>query len=432
MAHNHTSLAWKHFLCLDLPHEILTRVLKALPKSVMPYLSSPLGLSDFLTSALDQGGFIGLLALHGIFLLVTEHNLEYPDFYKRVYNLLSLEVFSWKDHQSKFFKMLNAFLKSELIPAYTVAAFVKKFARLAIQTNPSGAIICITFIHNLIRRHPACYSLLHKESTTNQEITSWKDYDCYDDSEPEPSQSRAIESSLWEIEALGNHWCPQVANHAEILLKDLTRRTNSSEESLQMPLRVSYGALFEQCVNKGPTNPQVMQITHFCEMSFSSYATHIPLKSWQKTTIAVISGIGSLLNPHRADLVAASNETLGAVAFRRVHESLSRSPEGLRILTDRPIITDSTLEQCRKLQSGTFGAAYARFMDERSFRPSDRPPVRFIDDPDIAYVALRYRQVHDLWHVLYGCSTNITGEVAVKIIEGIQVCLLIQFCYDFV
>lgn len=32
-----------------------------------------------------------------------------------------------------------------------------------------------------------------------------------------------------------------------------------------------------------------------------------------------------------------------------------------------------------------------------------------------------YRQVHDFWHVLFDCPTNVTGEVAVKIIEGIQV-----------
>lgn len=34
--------------------------------------------------------------------------------------------------------------------------------------------------------------------------------DVYDPSEPDPAKSRAVESSLWELEALRNHYSPQV------------------------------------------------------------------------------------------------------------------------------------------------------------------------------------------------------------------------------
>lgn len=36
--------------------------------------------------------------------------------------------------------------------------------------------------------------------------------DVYDAAEDDPGKSRAIESSLWEIESLRNHYCPQVCN----------------------------------------------------------------------------------------------------------------------------------------------------------------------------------------------------------------------------
>jgi hypothetical protein len=39
------------------------------------------------------GGLIGMLSLNGIFLLVTQHGLEYPRFYERLYCLLSAEAF---------------------------------------------------------------------------------------------------------------------------------------------------------------------------------------------------------------------------------------------------------------------------------------------------------------------------------------------------
>lgn len=49
------------------------------------------------------------------------------------------------------------------------------------------------------------------------------------------------------------------------------------------------------------------------------------------------------------------------------------------------------------------------------------PPSRFVDDPELAYVVTRARQVHDFWHVLFGCHTNVFGEVALKAVEFVQV-----------
>lgn len=54
-------------------------------------------------------------------------------------------------------------------------------------------------------------------------------------------------------------------------------------------------------------------------------------------------------------------------------------------------------------------------------RPSASPPCRFVDDPELAYVISRARQVHDFWHVLFGCHTNGFGEVALKAMEFVQV-----------
>ena len=39
------------------------------------------------------GGLIGMLALNGIFVLVTQHGLEYPNFYTRLYALLEPDAF---------------------------------------------------------------------------------------------------------------------------------------------------------------------------------------------------------------------------------------------------------------------------------------------------------------------------------------------------
>jgi ubiquinone biosynthesis protein COQ4 len=45
------------------------------------------------------------------------------------------------------------------------------------------------------------------------------------------------------------------------------------------------------------------------------------------------------------------------------------------------------------MPANTFGAAYAQFMGSRNFSPDDRPPVRFLESEELAYVATRAREV---------------------------------------
>ena len=62
-------------------------------EDIIPHLANPLMLADLLTGALDSGGLVGMLALHAIFVLVTQHGLEYPEFYARLYQLLQPSAF---------------------------------------------------------------------------------------------------------------------------------------------------------------------------------------------------------------------------------------------------------------------------------------------------------------------------------------------------
>lgn len=52
------------------------------------------------------------------------------------------------------------------------------------------------------------------------------------------------------------------------------------------------------------------------------------LKGWQQAAVAVGSAVGALLDPRRADLIAALGETTGKPAFERVLERMKASPEG--------------------------------------------------------------------------------------------------------
>lgn len=57
------------------------------------------------------GGAVSLMALNGLFVLMNSYNLEYPDFYTKLYNIMGNEIFQAK-YKARFFHLLDKFLMS--------------------------------------------------------------------------------------------------------------------------------------------------------------------------------------------------------------------------------------------------------------------------------------------------------------------------------
>lgn len=69
------SECWLKLLKLPLTEEMYRKVLLILHKRILPHMSEPKLLMDFLTDSYNIGGAVSLLALNGLFTLITEHNL---------------------------------------------------------------------------------------------------------------------------------------------------------------------------------------------------------------------------------------------------------------------------------------------------------------------------------------------------------------------
>ncbi|RVE65664.1 hypothetical protein OJAV_G00118640 [Oryzias javanicus] len=219
---------WLSFLKYKLPSNMYKKLLVILHDSILPHMSKPTLMIDFLTAAYEVGGAISLLALNGLFVLIHQHNLDYPDFYKKLYNLLEPTVFHVK-YRARFFHLANLFLSSSHLPLYLVAAFAKRLARLALTAPPTGLLIVLPFIYNLIRRHPSCRVLLHKPSTEDEPVE-----DPYLMDEEDPAQCRALESSLWEIKTLQKHYHPDVAKAAMMINAPLPEQEEDISEVLEL------------------------------------------------------------------------------------------------------------------------------------------------------------------------------------------------------
>ncbi|XP_025914635.1 nucleolar complex protein 4 homolog isoform X2 [Apteryx rowi] len=198
---------WLSFLKHKLPTDLYKKVLVILHDCILPYMNEPTLMIDFLTVAYGIGGAISLLALNGLFILIHQHNLH--------------------------------------LPAYLVAAFIKRLSRLALTAPPEALLMVIPFICNLFRRHPACKVLVHRPNGP-EDLSE----DPYIMEEKEPSESRALESSLWELQSLQNHYHPDVAQAAAILNQSLSE----IEDDISGLLELSAYELFDREVKKTTTD----------------------------------------------------------------------------------------------------------------------------------------------------------------------------------
>ncbi|KAJ8043517.1 Nucleolar complex protein 4-like [Holothuria leucospilota] len=220
--------AWLAFLKMKLPSQVYKKVLVILHDKVMPHMYSPILLTDFLTSSYDVGGAVSLLALNGLFILITKYNLEYPDFYKKLYSLFEPSVFHVK-YKARFFHLVDIFLSSTHLPSYLVCAFIKRLSRLSLVAPPNALEYVIPFIINLFVRHPNCNILVHR----TEGILDFNS-DPYIHDEPDPAKSKATESCLWELETLQSHYHPGVASLAKRIHHPLPKMEQDLSEFLDL------------------------------------------------------------------------------------------------------------------------------------------------------------------------------------------------------
>jgi len=202
---------WTSVVLCKFSKEQYKRSLIMLNEKVIPQLAQPVFLTDFLLGCFDIGGAISILALSGVFTLMTKYNLDYPDFYTKLYSLFQVEIFFVK-YKARFLHLSDMFLASTHLPQVLVASFVKRIARISLQAPAECLPTCIRFIHNLISRHRGLRFLM--DDSDRSDLTS----DPYLVSEPDPYKTNAMKSSLWELQTLTNHILPEVSIAAKELI----------------------------------------------------------------------------------------------------------------------------------------------------------------------------------------------------------------------
>jgi len=129
-----------------------------------------------------------------------------------------------------------------------------------------------------------------------------------------------------------------------------------------------------------------------------------------QSTVRVLRDSAKTREIHRV------GELTGQPRFRQLLAELAGTAEGRRLLAERPELNAERVDfaRLRRLPRGTLGAAYAGHLDDHGLTANAEDTLTtLVDDPDIAYLMRRGRQVHDVWHALLGLG--ITGHEEVLV-----------------
>ncbi|KAG7088080.1 hypothetical protein E1B28_012111 [Marasmius oreades] len=94
------------------------------------------------------------------------------------------------------------------------------------------------WFYNMLKRHPALMPMIHRDGTLGN--------DQFNASETNPFITKAIESSLWEIQTHNSHYHPSVSTLAKIFSEAFTKQKYGIEDLLHH----RYSTLFETEVNR--------------------------------------------------------------------------------------------------------------------------------------------------------------------------------------
>lgn len=166
------------------------------------------------------------------------------------------------------------------------------------------------------------------------------------------------------------------------------------------------------------------QESKYFSRSRLNYPGHVPLFTFEKLLMIAGSSLGAYLHPERNEFIVALGESTAITpVLTKLQTQMLSDPVGRQILRERPRITSSSLDldKLRELPDNTIGKTYVNWLDREGVSPDTRVPVKYIDDEELAYIYQRYRECHDFYHSITGLPIIIEGEIAVKLLEFMNI-----------
>eukprot|EP00796_Vickermania_ingenoplastis_P007211 gene7211-5068_t len=225
---------------------------------ILPSLTNPLVVADYLAECFRSGGLIAVLALQGVFILMLDHGLEYPQYYKQLYSLITADAFASR-HRYDLFRLLDLSMSSLRVPSYIAASVIKRIAQVSLLAPSPTLYFSLPFIRKVLQGHPNCLALIHRSSreavvpdelltgNADDSIKAKRDAaqrtaELFHGIDPfavdaDPDSTHALCSTLWEFAVLERHYLPKIP-----LM--ISAFSSTAQDKTPLQFEKSYGRLF--------------------------------------------------------------------------------------------------------------------------------------------------------------------------------------------
>lgn len=135
-------------------------------------------------------------------------------------------------------------------------------------------------------------------------------------------------------------------------------------------------------------------------------------------------------NPRRLDALLDCTDNLTKKTSRKnleLFESMKKKCSLEKFFERRKPLDLPSIEESLTLPEETLGHQYANFMKQNKIKPNSLIVKNY--DSDMTYYKHHIRGSHDLWHVVTGFDTSISGEVGLQAFYSAQ---LPSFIHPFI
>lgn len=137
---------------------------------------------------------------------------------------------------------------------------------------------------------------------------------------------------------------------------------------------------------------------------------------FERATAAVGAARVLVRDPNRLDQVLVFLQAVNLGTLRRRLGEFDRNPAAQELLRDQPRIDRQTVDfdALAQQEDATLGREYVRFLRSNGISPEPFETLPAVGDDRAAYLLLRLRQTHDLWHVVTGYAPDVEGELLLQ------------------
>ena len=117
-------------------------------------------------------------------------------------------------------------------------------------------------------------------------------------------------------------------------------------------------------------------------------------------------------NPNQTEAVFDIADGLRPTEYQHFIEYAYQKPAVAQILKERYFAQTPDLETLLRYQKNSLGYVYASTLKQAALDPNFYRKLKVEDD--YSYIALRLRQTHDIWHLITGFGTDLSGEMGLQ------------------